>query len=85
MRLVLTTITPPGRTADSNFSSDGRLSTMRACGLRVIGEPTGLSDSTTVQLHVPPRISGPYAGIQVTSLPAFIPAYASSLPISSTP
>ncbi len=32
---------------------------MSACGRLEIGEPIGWSESTTVQLQVPPRISGP--------------------------
>ena len=49
------------------------------------GEPTGRSEITTVQLAVPPRISGPYDGIQDTSLPSRMPAYASILPMRRTP
>ena len=43
-------------------------------GERMTGEPTGLSEITTVQLQVPPRISGPYEGSHDTSLPSCIPA-----------
>jgi hypothetical protein len=39
---------------------------MQMLGSRMIGEPISLSDRITVQLAVPPRISGPYDGIQVT-------------------
>ena len=59
IRLVLTTRIPPGRTSGSNLSIDCRFSTIAPCGRFVTGEPTCRSDSTTVQLQVPPRISGP--------------------------
>jgi hypothetical protein len=50
---------PPSRISGSNFSSDGRFIATTARGDRITGEPTGLSEITTVQLAVPPRISGP--------------------------
>src|SRR5512139_371982 len=45
----------------------------------------GWSAMMTVQLAVPPRISGPYDGSQTTSLPSSIPTSARSLPASITP
>ena len=59
MREVLTTMTPPGRTASSNLSREGRFKAMRPWGDLLMGDPMGRPDSTTVQLQVPPRISGP--------------------------
>jgi len=55
----LTISTPPGRTDGANFSSDGRFMTTASLGREMMGEPMGLSATTTVQLAVPPRISGP--------------------------
>jgi len=66
--------TPPSRTSPSNLSSEGRFMASTARGVRITGEPTGRSEITTVQLQVPPRISGPYEGSQETSLPSLIPA-----------
>ena len=43
----------------SNFSRDGKFIATTARGERITGDPTGLSEITTVQLAVPPRISGP--------------------------
>ncbi len=59
MSEVLTTMMPPGRTASSNLSSEGRFRAMRPWGDLLMGDPMGRSESTTVQLQVPPRISGP--------------------------
>ena len=56
---VLMSSSPPGRTSGSNLSSDGRFMASTARGDRITGEPTGRSEITTVQLQVPPRISGP--------------------------
>ena len=44
------------------------------------GEPMGPSPTITVQDAVPPRISGPYEGIQKTSSPSLMPARASTCP-----
>ena len=38
------------------------------------GEPMGRSETHTLQLAVPPRISGPYEGSQEISFPAMSPA-----------
>ena len=65
---------PPERMSGSNFSSDGRFMATTARGERITGDPTGLSETTTVQLQVPPRISGPYEGNHDTSLPSCMPA-----------
>jgi hypothetical protein len=43
-------------------------------GKRVTGDPTRSAEIITVQLAVPPRISGPYEGIQDTFFPSCIPA-----------
>ena len=56
---VFTTTTPPGFTASSNLSREGRLRAMRPWGCLVTGAPIWWSLRTTVQLQVPPRISGP--------------------------
>ena len=55
-------------------AQDGRLSAIARGGFFTRGEPISSSAMTTVQLAVPPRISGPYEGIQVTSLPVSIAA-----------
>ena len=47
------------RSMGANFSSDGWFMTMAALGDEISGEPMGPSAITTVQLAVPPRISGP--------------------------
>jgi hypothetical protein len=54
-----TTSTPPGLTNGSYLSSDGRFMAITAVGYFTNGEPISSSDTTTVQLAVPPRISGP--------------------------
>jgi hypothetical protein len=56
---LLTKISPPAFTTGSNFSRDGAFMAMSSEGKLKMGEPTGLVDSTTWQLAVPPRISGP--------------------------
>jgi hypothetical protein len=71
---VLSTISPPGLTSGSNLSSEGRFMASSARGCWTTGEPTGRSPITTVQLQVPPRISGPYDGSHDTSLPSAMPA-----------
>ncbi len=43
-------------------------------GSVIIGEPISSGVTTTAQLAVPPRISGPYEGIQETFLFSSIPA-----------
>ena len=55
----LTIISPPGRTMGMYLSREGRLRAIRMSGRSVSGEPILLSATTTVQLAVPPRISGP--------------------------
>ena len=54
-----TKIHPPGFTASSYLSSDGRFITISTSGWSTMGEETGSSPMTTEQLAVPPRISGP--------------------------
>ena len=74
-RELLTNILPPGLTSLSNLSREGKFITMaQVASPDITGEPTGLSDTVTAQLAVPPRISGPYEGNQETSLPSNIPA-----------
>ena len=55
----LTMSRPPDLTFGENLSNDGRLNTHAQVGLLMIGEPIRLSDMTTVQYAVPPRISAP--------------------------
>ena len=50
---------PPGRTEGRNLSRDGVFITMQTVGCGTRGEATSSSDTTTVQLAVPPRISAP--------------------------
>src|SRR3990170_7922102 len=82
---AFTTSVPPDRTSDSYLSSDGRFITITAAGLRTIGEPISSSLTMTTQCAVPPRISGPYDGNQVTCFPASSAAYARSCPAKSIP
>ena len=50
---------PPGLTCSSNLSSEGRFIATTTSALFTSGEATGLSETITEQLAVPPRISGP--------------------------
>ena len=59
MRVESAKIIPPGATVDSNLSSEGRFIAIRISGSEIMGEPTGASLIITLQLAVPPRISGP--------------------------
>ena len=52
-------IFPPGTTAFSYLSREGLFITIRTLGFWTMGEPTVLSLRITLQLAVPPRISGP--------------------------
>ena len=51
--------TPPGSTALMNLSKEGRFMAMNTLGLVTRGEPMASSETHTLQLAVPPRISGP--------------------------
>ena len=82
---LLTTRIPSFRSMGANFSREGWFMTTTAFGDEISGDPIGLSAITTVQLAVPPRISGPYEGSQVTSFPSSSPAYARSFPIIIRP
>src|SRR5450756_1333681 len=73
-----TTSNPPLWMTGSNLSNDCRLKTIAACGSVTSGEAIDSSATTTAQLAVPPRCSGPYEGNQVTSLPSSMPACARS-------
>ena len=55
----LTKMEPPGTTASSNFSREGRFMTISEVGRVTRGESISSSESMTEQLAVPPRISGP--------------------------
>ena len=74
-----------GFTAFSNLSSDGWFSAITVSKVEMIGELILLSETMTMQFAVPPRISGPYDGIQLISFPSTMPAYASVIPIERTP
>ena len=50
---------PPETTPASNLDREGSLRAISSVGWANTGEPTGLSERTTEQLAVPPRISGP--------------------------
>jgi|GEM_PF-2417456 len=54
-----TMMSPPGTTSFSNFSRDGRFMATSMSGSVTSGDPMGSSDRQTLQLAVPPRISGP--------------------------
>ena len=57
----------PGTAAPSNLSSEGRFIATRTLGFETMGEPIFVSLRMIEQLHVPPLISGPYEGSQLTS------------------
>src|SRR3990172_9184140 len=59
--------------------------TMTPAGGPTTGEPISSSATITVQWAVPPRISGPYDGIQVTCLPFSSAVNANSVPANSAP
>ena len=63
---------PPGFTALSNLSSDCWFRMMAVSYFVTIGELIFLSLTITHTLAVPPRISGPYEGIHVTSISCMI-------------
>lgn len=67
------------------MSNEGRFIAISTSGFATIGEPTGSSLRMTEQFAVPPLISGPYEGSQLTSLPSERPLYARNLPAKSTP
>ena len=69
-----TMIRPPGTTSFSNFSRDGRFMATSTSGVVTSGDPMVASERHTLQLAVPPRISGPYEGSQETSFPSIMPA-----------
>jgi energy-coupling factor transport system ATP-binding protein len=56
---LLISRSPPLETAFSNLSSDGLFMAITAVALVIMGEATISSDMITLQLAVPPRISGP--------------------------
>ena len=56
---LLTSTRPPLTTVGANLSMEGPFMAINSVGKLNTGEPTGLSESTTEQLAVPPRISGP--------------------------
>src|SRR5215207_4186836 len=76
---------PPIASVSSYLSNDGKFKAMASGGFLTSGEPISSSAITTVQLAVPPRISGPYEGIQVTSLPASMAAWATTCPLNKMP
>ena len=59
MMLLLTSSSPPGLTSLWNLSMEGRFMASTVSAMEISGEATGLSETTTEQLAVPPRISGP--------------------------
>ena len=85
MSVVLTTSSPPTATSGAYFAIDGGLSTTAWSARSTIGEPIGRSATMTVHDAVPPRISGPYEGIQRTSRPSSSAASASTLPANRIP
>ena len=50
---------PPGTTMDWNLVREGRFITTRTSASLMSGQLIGRSETTTVQLAVPPLISGP--------------------------
>ena len=57
--VLSTKILPPGSTASSYLSSEGKFMATRQSGFATMGEPTGVSLIMIEQFAVPPRISGP--------------------------
>ena len=56
---LFTNSNPPGLTSGSYFSIEGMLKITAMLGCRTMGAPISSSERMTVQLAVPPRISGP--------------------------
>ena len=59
MSELLTSSQPPGCANGSNLSSEGRFMTMTQVASVTMGAPISSSEMMTLQLAVPPRISGP--------------------------
>ena len=59
MMLLLTNTVPPGATRLSNFARAARFMATTSLGRSTRGAPMRSSLMITVQLAVPPRISGP--------------------------
>src|SRR4030042_1169609 len=76
---------PPGLTLLSNVSRDCWLRIIAVSKCLTIGELILSLLRITMTFAVPPRISGPYDGIQLTSMSCMIPEYAIILPIDRTP
>src|ERR1019366_2236550 len=71
-RLLLVNKRPPAFILGLKASMEGLFMIISDSGELITGDPIGSSEITTVQLAVPPRISGPYDGIHVTCSPRFI-------------
>ena len=78
-------ISPPGRTLFLNLSRLGLFIAISVSGTAMMGDATSVSSTTTLQFAVPPRISGPYDGSQVTALFSYKAAYAINCPSDKTP
>ena len=76
---------PPDFTIGSNLSNEGPFIAITMSGAVTSGEPIGSSEIHTEQLHVPPRISGPYEGSHESSFPSIRAAFARSFPEKRTP
>ena len=59
MMLQLMSSRPPGLTSPSNLRREGLFMARMVSAMAISGLATGLSETTTEQLAVPPRISGP--------------------------
>ena len=64
---------PPGLTIGSNFSIDCWFRMIAVSNSCAMGDEIFRSERITVTLAVPPRISGPYEGIHVTSKSCITP------------
>src|SRR3972149_2596786 len=82
---ALATNSPPSATRGPNRVSDGGFITTAASYRSTTGEPISSSATITVQDAVPPRISGPYEGIQNASSPSAIAARARICPANRSP
>ena len=85
LRLLLSVPVSIAICATLNFAIDGGLSAITLFATSTMGEPIAVSDTMTVQYAVPPRISGPYDGIQDTCLPSVIAAWARTCPANRSP
>ena len=85
MSELLIIISPPFLSSGSNLGKEGSFIIITVSGSDTMGVYTSPSVTTTEQLAVPPRISGPYEGSQLAFFLSSTPACASKIPAEITP